>query len=212
MWKLSCDFLIIMFRLIFSFTGQNFWAQRRENFNTNKLMQCTSFGWSIAMIKIKIVFFCFSFRCEEITVECFSMQAENLTWSFGVKILWSTDEIFSCLFDLQNVCRMWACVRVRTMCEPASQCESYASQRAMWELCEPWLRVMRAMAASHACQHYYWKLTVLKWVLKLNKSLSTLFEMGKGNGKVCYKPRRPNSPALISGFFRSISTPPWMGC
>ena len=32
------------------------------------------------------------------------MQAEKLTWSLRVKILWSTGEFFSCLFDLQNVC------------------------------------------------------------------------------------------------------------
>ena len=45
---------------------------------------------------------------------------------------------------------------------------------------------MRAMAASHASQdgestcesHSYCKLTFLKWVLRLNSSLSVLFEMG----------------------------------
>ena len=61
---------------------------------------------SIVMIKIKIVFHCFSFRCEEIIVDCFLMQAEKLTWSLRVKILWSTGENFPCLFDLQNVCGM----------------------------------------------------------------------------------------------------------
>ena len=54
------------------------------------------------MIKIKIVFYCFSFRCEEAIVEC--TQAENLTWSgFRVKILWSTGEIF---FLVYLICRM----------------------------------------------------------------------------------------------------------
>ena len=33
----------------------------------------------------------------------FSMQAEKLTWSLRKKILWSTCEFFSCLFDLQNL-------------------------------------------------------------------------------------------------------------
>ena len=60
----------------------------------------------IAMIKIKIVEYCSSFRREEITVDFFSMQAEKLTWSLRVKILWSTGEFFSCLFDLQNICGM----------------------------------------------------------------------------------------------------------
>ena len=43
------------------------------------------------MIKmaIKIVFYCFSFHCEETTVECFLMQAEKLSRSLRVKILWS---------------------------------------------------------------------------------------------------------------------------
>ena len=45
-------------------------------------------------------------RNDKDTVECFLMQAEKLTRSLGVKILWSTGEFFPCLFDLQNVCRM----------------------------------------------------------------------------------------------------------
>ena len=57
------------------------------------------------MIKI-IVFFCFSFPCEEITVECFLMQAKKLTQSLKIKILWSTGDFFPCLFDLENVCGM----------------------------------------------------------------------------------------------------------
>ena len=35
-----------------------------------------------------------------------------------------------------------------TMCEPASHVTSHGC-----ESCEPWLRVMRAMVASHASQH-----------------------------------------------------------
>ena len=45
----------------------------------------------------KKVFFCFSFRCEENTVECFSMQTEKLARSLRVKILWSTG-VFFCFF------------------------------------------------------------------------------------------------------------------
>ena len=59
------------------------------------------------MIKTKIVFDCFSFPCEKIAVECSSMQAEKSTWSLRVKILWLTGEFSSCLFDLQNVCRIF---------------------------------------------------------------------------------------------------------
>ena len=70
-------------------------------------------------------------------------------------------------------------------CETRNICESgqCASQR-----------VMRAMVASHGCEscepawqaacesacesHSYWKITVLKWVLRLKNCLSALFEMG----------------------------------
>ena len=64
------------------------------------------------MIKIKVVFYFFSFCCEEITVECFSVQSEKLTRALRVKMLWSIGEFCSCLFDLQNVCGMSACVTV----------------------------------------------------------------------------------------------------
>ena len=54
---------------------------------------------------MKIVFY-FSFRGKEINVDFFLMQAEKLTWSLRVKILWSTGEFSSCLYDLQNACGM----------------------------------------------------------------------------------------------------------
>ena len=83
--------------ITWSETGKQNVQAKEVYFNTNKLMKSTFFCRLIAMMKIKKKLFFCSFRCEEDTAECFSMQTEKLTRSLRVKILWSTG-VFFCLF------------------------------------------------------------------------------------------------------------------